>query len=275
MKKNIGKILAGALAFTVVMASMTIAFAAPVVVPGTPAVNGFDVTVSGSVTDAVTDQESTIIVIPSSKSLAAITDEDIKYIDQVTVEDDGTFSYSFKMPANSTGEYKVYFGGTGITSVQDKTFTIDGSGLVPDDTFEIIGEITLLPGASLSKVSVKADNIDGVVDNTGAYSIEVEAGTYDVTVGRMGYFLKTYSDVEVSADKDLGAITLIAGDATQDSLADLDDLQTILTNYKKTDDDLGNDWPEAYDFNDDGLLDLDDLQSVLTNYKKTADMLYN
>lgn len=271
MRKTLSKSLICAAIFVVVLSFMTVALAA------TPAITGITVdanaetgavTVSGTITDAVAAQEATVIVVPKGTALSSVTDDQIKYIDQMTATD-GTFSYTFKLDT-TVKEYDVYFGGTGVESVGKDAITFGGGTIT---THKIFGTFSLLAGAKYDNATAVAGTTSGTVAADGKYEIVVDNGTYTVVVGRPGYLYRTYSAVEVKdADKDLGAAALIAGDYTGDGAINLSDLQPVLSNFEKTSADAG--YVAALDFNDDGVINLKDLQPILTNFEKSASTAY-
>ena len=64
------------------------------------------VTVNGTVSTAVEGEKATIIVVPSATDLSNLTAKNIAYIGQTTLSE-GAYSYSFNMPENAEGQYKV------------------------------------------------------------------------------------------------------------------------------------------------------------------------
>lgn len=262
MKNLFGKILVGVAGCA--MAIGMNAFAAEIAID-TPTVNTETgaVTISGTITGDAESLEATIIVVEKDVSLLTVEDAQIKYIDQETAQS-GTFSYDFKL---TTGKiYDVYCGGTDVTApAKDEiNLTSESSG-----TLKIVGTVSIISGADMSKVTAVAGDVAGTVDtDTGAYTIEVEPGTYAVVIGRSGYLYRTFSDVEVSdVDVDLGATTLLAGDVVVDDkdVVNLTDLTDLLANYLVTDAD------ELYDLNDDGSINLTDLTALLSSYLQSYD----
>ena len=95
--------------------------------------------VSGSVNDPVADSQVTILVIESSASLSNLKDSNIAYVDQIPVEEDGTFEFSLAINQdNFSGDrFTAYVGGTGVTSVEsaslyfgNKPGDVSGNGRV-------------------------------------------------------------------------------------------------------------------------------------------------
>lgn len=105
MKRNIGKILA--MAIVAIMMMSTIAFADAAM--GEPAVaeNTVTVTLSG----LTANEEATILVVTDEVALASVTESDIVYIDQLTVAEDGTVTFtldaSAAVPAEPTADVYV------------------------------------------------------------------------------------------------------------------------------------------------------------------------
>ena len=105
MKRNIGKI--HAMAIVAIMMMSTIAFADAAM--GEPAVaeNTVTVTLSG----LTANEEATILVVTDEVALASVTESDIVYIDQLTVAEDGTVTFtldaSAAVPAEPTADVYV------------------------------------------------------------------------------------------------------------------------------------------------------------------------
>ncbi len=278
MKKFFGKMLVG-IAGCVLAVSLG-AFAAedPAVTLGDVVADKStgSVTISGVVSGEAEAKEATIIVAPEDvTSLALIEDENIKYIDQNTATD-GAFSFSFKLTPGV--KYNVWCGGTDVavdgigSGVIDLTADVAG--------YKIIGTVSILEGADLSKVEAVAGTIAGTVDaETGKYEIEVEAGTYTVVIGRDGYLYRTVKDVVVTdKDVDLGETNLLAGNIVKavddaEEVINLDDLQLLLYVYNSSKGD--DNYDEAVDLNDSDTINIDDLQALLFNFNKTETTAYS
>ena len=274
MKKLFGKILVGAIGC--VMALGINAFAANEIkdITITPDKGTGKVTISGTITGDAASPESTILVAPEGVSLIDVTDANIKYIDQETVEA-GTFKYEFTLTKGV--KYNVWFGGTDIAATKDDIIDLTAAEDDPKPPvggkYKIVGTVSLLNGADVSKVTVTAGDETVNVDKaTSQYTLEVESGTYDVVVGRAGYLYKTYDGVVVEDNVDLGAITLLAGDIVDygkaDSIIDLGDLQPLLMVYNSSEG--SEDYNADADLNDDKVIDLIDLQALLSNYNANS-----
>jgi len=105
MKRNIGKILA--MAIVAIMMMSTIAFADAAM--GEPAVA--DNTVTVTLSGLTANEEATILVVTDEVALASVTESDIVYIDQLTVAEDGTVTFtldaSAAVPAEPTADVYV------------------------------------------------------------------------------------------------------------------------------------------------------------------------
>lgn len=105
MKRNIGKILA--MAIVAIMMMSTIAFADAAM--GEPAVA--DNTVTVTLSGLAANEEATILVVTDEVALASVTESDIVYIDQLTVAEDGTVTFtldaSAAVPAEPTADVYV------------------------------------------------------------------------------------------------------------------------------------------------------------------------
>ncbi|MBQ6795592.1 MAG: hypothetical protein IJO83_05550 [Clostridia bacterium] len=257
MKKLSKILLVMALTLTVFFAMMAVASAATIesVEAGVAADAGRTISVTVEYGSPEAAQQSTVLVVKSGTALATLQDSDIKYIDQEAVNDT-TVTYTFKLlEADRQGTYDVYVGGTGVDAPEDTSFSFD--------TKKIIGTITVLGDATkATAVATDASNVsvNGTVKADGTYAIEVGQGTYKVVLGKAGYLYKTYENVAANAaEVNLGAITLLGGDLSNDGAIDFTDLQALLNNYR------GN--VAEYDMNDDGVVDFTELQTLLGNYR--------
>ncbi len=85
--------------------------------------------VSGKVSNPAADSQVTILVVDSSvTSLSNMTDSNIAYVNQIPVEEDGTFTFSLAINQdNFSGDsFTAYVGGTGVASVKN-TFLYFGN----------------------------------------------------------------------------------------------------------------------------------------------------
>lgn len=244
-------------------AVMSVAFAAETTVSIdtiTPNAATGEVVISGTIANPADAQESTIIVVPTGTSLATVTDEQIKYIDQATAQS-GAFSYTFKL-ADTAASYDVYVGGTAVDAPDSDAIAFTGGGTTTKYT--IAGSFTLLDGAKFDNATAVAGTVAGTVDANGAYKIEVEAGTYDVVIGRPGYMYKTYAATNVAADVDLGTIALIAGDLDNTSDVNSLDLSLLIGQYGM--ENTVDGFNAALDMNDDGVINAFDLSGLIGSY---------
>lgn len=265
MKKNYGKFIVALVAAVAILMAVAAVASAASITSVTPVVGedeGKTITVTVVYADPAEAQQSTIVVVPAGVALTALEDSNIKYINQESVSDT-TVAYTFKLKeADRTGEYTVYVGGTAVDAPEDASFAF--STTPPVTGYKIVGTISIIEGASFTTASAVAGTIQGTVADNGAFEIPVENGTYAVVLGRTGYLYRTVSDVVVAdADKNLGAISLMAGDIGNDSVIDLSDLQPLLSAFLKAEA-----YDAACDFNDDSVIDLSDLQPLLSNFLK-------
>lgn len=277
MKNLFGKILAGTIGCVAALGIS--ALAAPEIDITKVDILSADegkVAITVAIKEATASPEATILVLPEGVSPAdEFKDEDIRYIDQNTVtNDDGTYTFEFKLDTAKGKAFNVYCGGTDVanydSSRTDDTGTGAGDGgIVFEDetgTANIIGKIVLPAGKydDVTAVATAGENkTDGTVAEDGSYTIAVADGTYAVVVGKPGYLYKTYSDVAVAgADKDLGSITLIPGDFNVDDKVSLTDLTSFLSNYEEPE------FDSMYDLNDDGKVTMTDLTLFLSGYEE-------
>ena len=82
------------------------------------------ITVSGTVTNAVSGQKVTVLVVEDGATLGSLSASDIVYMNQVTPNGSGAYTLTFTMPvAKRTGTYDVYVGGTAVGTPDDTSFT--------------------------------------------------------------------------------------------------------------------------------------------------------
>lgn len=267
MKSLFGKILVGALGFAAAIGVS--AYAADIEdLKVTPAADLSGTTAEVTVTGKIAkDAEATILVAESDVSvLESIEDGQIRYIDQNTVAEDGTFSFKFVL--NTGRDYNVWCGGTDVTAPAKGL-----ADLTPEAAakFQIVGKITVAgkyDDATAAATPAGAAEIKGTVAADGNYTIEVDPGTYTVTVGKPGYLYKTYSGVAVSETTavegkvDLKEIALLAGEFNDDGKINITDLTAFLGSYEK------DGFEDRFDVNDDGKVNITDLTSVLSGYEK-------
>lgn len=267
MMKKFGKFfLIMAVALVALFAMMTVASAATIdsVTADVAGNDAREISVTVAYGSPEAAQQSTILVVPQGTDIATLQDSAIKYIDQEAV-DEKTVTYTFKLLADDrTGAYDVYVGGTAVEAPGSTNFSFDAK--------KIIGTITVLDPKALSTATAVAKAANGtetagVVAADGKYTITVGQGTYDVVLGRTGYLYKTYKAVAVNeAEHDLGAITLVAGDVVGDGVINLEDLSTVLLDYKTNN--------ASLDLDNSGEVNLVDLNAVLDNYKLKAETAY-
>ena len=272
MKKLFGKILVGAIGCA--MALGINAYAANEIKDIKIDANKetLEVTITGTIDGDAASPESTILVAPENVSLLEVTDANIKYIDQETVQS-GEFKYTFKLA--EAGKYNVWFGGTDVVKpgedVIDLTAEVAG-------TFKIVGKVTLsVEGDSVDVTKVTAtaaDKTASVDKETNQFALEVAPGTYEVVVGRAGYLYRTFSGVEVvDKDVEVADTVLMAGNIVntegEEAIINLLDLQALLDAYRA---EAGSDdYVADADLNDDEIINLLDLQALLDNYRSTAE----
>ncbi len=140
MKRNISKILA--MAIVAIMMMSTIAFADAAI--GEPAVANKTVTVTLSGLTA--NEEATILVVKDGVTLSTVTDADIVYIDQLTVGEDKSVTFtldaSAAVPENSTTDVYVdiFCGYTNMADAKPLESTAKIFTYVADDP--VVPEVT-------------------------------------------------------------------------------------------------------------------------------------
>ncbi len=107
-------------------------------------------------------------------------------------------------------------------------------------------------------------------DVTGAYTLTVTAGTFNVTVEMDQYLDAAQANVFVQAGSSitLDAVTLLAGDVNDSDKINIYDMTLIGSHYGLTSGDP--EWDPRADVNNDGTVDLQDLVLAASNYQKTS-----
>lgn len=183
MKRNIGKILA--MAIVAIMMMSTIAFADAAM--GEPAVA--DNTVTVTLSGLTANEEATILVVTDEVALASVTESDIVYIDQLTVAEDGTVTFtldaSAAVPAEPTADVYVdiYCGYTNMADAAPL------SGTAKIYTYEepaadvVYGEVDGTEGISLNDAIVTLKIATGSVTATAEQALAAEVdGTEGVSL---------------------------------------------------------------------------------------------
>lgn len=279
MKKLFGKILVGAIGCAMALGINAFAANELTITKIDPNKNTLEVTIEGTIKGDAASLESTILVAPADVSLLEnVNDGNIKYINQETVDQDGKFVYTFKLPEAT--KYNVWFGGTDITAPGQDVINF------ADDTFKIVGTVNVEyeyekdPAKSYNDVTVVAkpiaatdaegkktygESVSGTVSAADKqFTVEVAAGTYDVVVGKPGYLYKTASDVAVAADVTLADVfNLIAGEVYEDGYITLTDITEVVSKVGAVEGDGA--YEAKYDFDDDGYITITDVTVVVLN----------
>ena len=111
------------------------------------------VTISGSVTGAVSGQQVTVLVVKDGTDIASYTPSDVVYIAQTTSDGSGNYSVSFTMPvAKRTGTYDVYVGATNVgTPDRDSfTFATEAPTATPEPVAPVVDMATAKPAVNNS-----------------------------------------------------------------------------------------------------------------------------
>lgn len=130
----------------VMMMSVT-TFAAGISTPAADAdKDARTVEVSGTVADAVANQQVVILVLKSTANLQSVSDADIAYVDQIAADADGKFNFNFAIDESKGDKFTAYIGGTGVAAPQSASINLgkggagdcDESGKVDFDDYMII-----------------------------------------------------------------------------------------------------------------------------------------
>ncbi|MCL0095580.1 carboxypeptidase regulatory-like domain-containing protein [Dehalococcoidia bacterium] len=145
-----------------------------------------------------------------------------------------------------------------MTETVDVTLTV-----VPPEIGTIAGRVYLQGRANHSGIIISINGYSTITNPDGSFSITVAPGTYTVTASMPGYLEATKLNVAIGAGeaKDLGAVTLLGGDASGDGAINPADLTQIAAHLNTSD--------VTSDINADGIVDILDLVLVGSNFGRT------
>ena len=257
------KILAIACVLCFAFATLT-AFAAPTVTTITSydydAAETADMTITTTIGGLDQNGEITYYV--------AKENGDIVYIDQATADAEGNITFTNfglkgALPSDDNFvESTAYIGGKGFDTAQAIGV------LVADTACTVNGTVTDNNNPRNATVTFKNESgvtVGSVTTTNGAFSIELDDGTYTALFVKGGSLSFTYTGVVVDGDKTLKAVdmTNLAGDVNTSGGINLADLNALLGDYDQTQ--LSN---EYSDVNASTTVNLADLNIVLTTYDK-------
>ena len=104
-------------------------------VDGTASESNGTVTISGSVSEPVSEQQVTILVVDGGTNINSLTASNIAYVTQAIPDNNGDYEVSFTMPvAKRTGTYDVYVGGTEVSTPTktDLTYPTEAPTTAPE-----------------------------------------------------------------------------------------------------------------------------------------------
>jgi hypothetical protein len=184
------------------------------------------------------------------------------------------------------GTLQVYFdtfnnGVNGITSmhVDDVSMQLcDGEPPV-ETQGSIEGSVSLQGRTDFSDVQVCAADgsatVCGQTDSAGDYSVDVPAGTYDVTAAKELYLDGEKQSVAVTAGNvsALNSVTLLGGDTNDDCAINILDLSLVGGHFGLSCGDTN--WDERADINVDCNVDILDLSLLGGNFDKSCPVPWN
>lgn len=240
MKKNFCKLMA--LVVVALMMMSTMAFA-------NPAVDADDVTATTvTLTGLTAGEEATVLVVKAGTELASLTNADIVYIDQVTIDADGNAAFTMDVSAaadannNEVDKVDVYCGYTSMSGD-----ALSALGVAVEE--EVTG-----PEYDLEKSAIKASNAFSMTGYKRVFLKVTEPGAWTLThsnadsqifysTERLGYdcMLKTEAETidaviaEITGVKEVpvSQITLY-GDITGEGKINALDTANIKKYIKKT-----------------------------------------
>ncbi len=273
MKNKILKVmLSSVIAFSLLFALMSVSLAA-----GTPSItvdrDDQSVTLTGSGFED--GQEVAILVLNDGVDSPEDIDLDnpinsIDYIDQVTADNNGEFSFDYTSRANVavSQTLKIFATGGAEADLVIGDVVVEGN--------KISGTVKGITGADTTKIKVKLLKdgdlqADINADENGYYEFnDVAAGTYSLEFSRIGYLKLTVTNIVVDEDIEIGSHSLLAGDIDGSGGVTGADLSPLLSAWMQG---LGDPkYAPELDFDDSGGITGADLSAILTNWMK-ADVI--
>lgn len=263
MKNIISFILAGVLSVAVAMPAFAV-----VVQPTTEKTENADTwTTAGSNPDYAGKMMTIVAYAPATNG--AITVNSIQYINQTTADKDGAYAFEKYIPKDipaSGTVYNVLVGGE-LLNKAIPAGTI-GTAVVPNAKVAVTGKASVI-GKKVTKVAAIANGVEVATANvvgSGNYTLNVDAGIYDIVITAEGYL--SYKITGVPATDELLTlpdIELYAGDVIVDDNVTADDIGIVSLAYNQ---------PTLYetvkDFDLDGSVTADDVGYASLRYKESA-----
>ena len=189
------------------------------------------------------------------------------YIDQATADAEGditftNFGLKGALPSDDAFvESTAYIGGKGFDTAQAIGV------LVADTACTVTGTVTDTNNPRNATVTFKNESgvtVGSVTTTNGAFSIELDDGTYTAMFVKGGSLSFTYTGVVVDGDKALKAVDMsnLAGDVNTSGGINLADLNAVLIDYDQAQFDN-----EYSDVNASAAVNLADLNVVLITYE--------
>jgi hypothetical protein len=234
-------------------------------VTATAAVNGTEVTVSGTITGGVSNQQITIMVVKGGVARATATESDIAYINQETFTG-GSYSFTFEMPDSmTTGTYDAYIGGTGVSPAVKVSFTLGSATEAPTQA-PSGATVTGTTDVDTTKYTVTATANGEPVAITianGTYTIELPAaGNYTIAVSAPTAITYSFSVTEAQGTQIEGpAINLITGDFSGDGYITGADITALMSNIGAVND--GSAAFKQMDLSGDGYITGADITALM------------
>ena len=193
--------------------------------------------------------------------------DDYVYIDQATADADGNITFSNfglkgKLPSEEGFvESTAYIGGKGYDTAQ----TI-GVMVARSSGNAVTGTVTDTKNPRNATVTFKNASdvtVATVITNNGAYSAELDDGTYTVVFSKPASLVYTYTGVIVSGDKVIKTVDMgtLAGDINATGGINITDFNILTSNYEQPT--LSN---ELADINATTDVNLTDFNILSTNY---------
>lgn len=290
MKKMKKTAILFAMVAVMLMAMAVVSFAtAPKIADVDITISGTTVSVTGTVENAVSDQEVTVLLVSDAAwSSSNITDGVIKYIDQIQTEPktvEGVtvigFSYNFTLDQeiiDEAADYTLIHGGTSVEVggqsvlplAEASGYTVSGTvtSFVKDDA-----NFTAITSVKVAlKDSVKGNYVSEIVTaqpGSGTFAITgVQNGTYVLEIKREGY-LTRFVNIVVNNGNVLDITkSLLAGDSQPDGTVGLGDYSKLAAAYNSSYG--GAKYKVECDYNLDTSIGLGDYSLLAANYNKTT-----
>lgn len=262
-EKKMKKILSVVVVFAMLAAS-TAAFAEEPTTrknaDGSYTTDGSDSTYAGSM--------MTILAYTEDPENQTISVDSIQYIDQTTADANGAYTFANYIPKTTpTGDttFVVKVGGQNVVNgpLSAGTISPEVSSFVVSGTVTFKGTNTPATVTFADPAGLNAA-ITATTQTDGTFTVNVPAGTYNLTITKPGHTKYIYNNITVSADATGGSYTLYNGDANGDGIVGVVDVAAVIAGFN-AEVTVAN---KAKDVNDDNVIGVVDVAAVIGNFNR-------